>query len=128
VRRFIFSSFLNKWSYIARTASYEPELSLGEIMTRLLSVERDNAEIKKENAEIKKENAEQNKKIAELETELSTTRQASIGVCLSSSLFSFFPTHPSYFRPFIGSNCDQQNPPTHPARLGPRQTSNTVWV
>jgi hypothetical protein len=110
-----------------RTASSEPEPSLGEIMARLLSVERDNAEIKEENTEIKKENTKQNKKIAELETELSTTRQASIGVCLPS-LFSFFPTHSSYFRPFIGSNCDQQNPPTHPARLGPRQTSNTVWV
>jgi septal ring factor EnvC (AmiA/AmiB activator) len=79
-----------------RTASSEPEPSLGEIMARLLLVERDNAEIKKENAEIKKENAEikkenteQNKKIAELETELSTTTQASIGVCLPSSLFSF---------------------------------------
>ena len=97
-------------------------------MARLLSMERDNAEIKKDNAEIKKESTEQKKKIAELETELSTLRQSSIGVCLPSSLFCFFPTHPSYFRPFIGSNCDQQNPPTHPARLGPRQTSNPVWV
>ena len=51
-----------------RTASSESEPSLGEIMARLLSVERDNAEIKKENAE-------QKKKIAELETELSTMRQ-----------------------------------------------------
>ena len=82
-----------------RTASSESEPSLGEIMARLLSVERDNAEIKKENAEIKKENAEikkenaeQKNKIAELETELSTMRQASIGVCLP---FCFFPTHPS---------------------------------
>jgi hypothetical protein len=52
-----------------RTASSEPEPSLGEIMARLLSVERDNAEIKKENTE-------QKYKIAELETELSTMRQA----------------------------------------------------
>ena len=113
-----------------RTASSEPEPSLGEIMARILLVERDNAEMKKENTEIKKENTEQlqNKKIAELETDLSTTRQALIGVCLPSSLFSFFPTHPSYFGPFIASKCDQQNPPTHPARLGPRQTSYTVWV
>ena len=90
-------------------------------MDRLLLVERDNAEVKKENPEIKKE-------IAELETELSIAGQAFIGVCLPSSLFFFFPTHPSYLRPFIGLNCDQQNPPTHPARLGPRQTSNPVWV
>ena len=83
-----------------RTASSEPQPSLGDIMARLLSVERDNADIKKENAK-------QNKNIADLETELSTTMQALIGVCLPSSLFSFFPTHPSYFRPFIGSNCDQ---------------------
>lgn len=68
-----------------RTASSESEPSLGEIMARLLSVERDNAEIRKENAE-------QKKKIAELETELSTMRQASIGVCIP---FCFFPTHPS---------------------------------
>ena len=58
-------------------------------MARLLLVERDNAEIKKENPEIKKE-------IAGLETELSIVGQAFIGVCLPSSLFSFFPTDPSF--------------------------------
>jgi hypothetical protein len=84
-----------------RTASSEPEPWLEEIMARLLLVEKQN---EKQNEKI----AEQNKRITELETELSTTRQASIGVCLPSSLFSFFPTHPSFFRPFIGSNCDQQ--------------------
>jgi hypothetical protein len=61
-----------------RTASSEPEPSLGEIMARLLSVERENAEIKKESAKIEKEITEQKYKVAELETELSTMRRASM--------------------------------------------------